>query len=189
MQLVNRGSGGGASRIAGGRETLSGGPGSGEAGRSRLAPSGMNLIPVGPADGATPCTGDPFMVSSPTRVRSAGEVRGRVGRLIEMVQAGQLLCAVQDFYAPDVKLGQGAQLPMFGLDTRAGKVWSSSHRDAEWCRFDVKGVGVNGDTSFVECVLGFESAAGSTFEMEQVAVSQWRGGLIVKECLIPIHRH
>ncbi len=135
---------------------------------------------------AEPANGDPLIVSSPTRARSAREVRGRVGHLIETIRAGRMIRAVRGFYAPDVEVGLGALAPMCGLETRAGRSWSVANPGAQWRRFDVHGVGVNGDTSFVECVLEFESSSGKVLEMEQVAVSQWRDGLIVKECLIPI---
>lgn len=129
------------------------------------------------------------MVSSPTRNRSAREIRGRVGHLIETIRDGRLLCAVREFYAPEVEMSPGALVPMYGLETRAGRGWSVDNPDAEWLRFRVKGIGVNGDTSFVECVLEFEAESGSMFEMEQVSVSQWRDGLIVRECLIPLYPH
>jgi hypothetical protein len=109
-----------------------------------------------------------------------------VGRLIETIQQGRMIRAVRDFYAPDVEVGPGAMAPMYGLETGAGRDWSDANPGAEWRRFDVKGIGVNGDTSFVECVLEFESSRGDVLEMEQVAVSQWRNGLIVKECLIKV---
>jgi hypothetical protein len=136
---------------------------------------------------AAPAPGDPLMVSSPTRVRSAREVRARVGRLIDSVREGRLIHAVREFYSPAVETSNGAMIPMCGLASGAGRGWSNANPDAEWRRFEVNGVGVNGDTSFVECVLEFESTDGSVFSMEQVAVAQWRDGVIVKECLLPIH--
>ena len=138
---------------------------------------------------ATPVAGDLQMVSSSTRARAAKAVRERVGRLIERIHRGQLIRAIREFYAPDVEVGLGAMVPMCGLGTRAGRRWSSANPDAEWRRFQVQGVGVNGDTSFVECILEFGLPNGSVHRVEQVVVSQWRDGLIVKECSIPIPSH
>ena len=135
-----------------------------------------------------PFAGDPFMVSSPTRARTASAVGSRVGRLIEYVRDGRVYDAIGEFYAPDAELGPAARAPMFGLETREGRRWALANPDAMWRNFWVRGVGVNGDTSFVECSLEFESADGARFSMHQVAVAQWREGKIVKECLIPTRR-
>lgn len=134
---------------------------------------------------AQPFAGDPFMVSSETRAQTADIVCERVWQLIETVRAGRIYDAVEEFYSPDVELGRGALAPMFGLESRAGRRWMMSNVDAQWSRFRVRGVGVNGDTSFIECTLEFISADGECFMVDQVAVAQWCDGLIVKECLIP----
>jgi hypothetical protein len=156
-------------------------PGAGpEAPRMRLISS---RGPEGPI--SSPVIGDPIMVSSASRARAASETRARVGRLIDCIQEGRLIEAVRDFYAPSAETSTSAMVPMYGLETRAGRGWSSAHPDAEWRSFEVKGIGVNGDTSFIECVLVFEASDGNVFSMEQVAVAQWRDGLIVKECLLP----
>jgi hypothetical protein len=143
-----------------------------------------------PGKVARPFAGDPFMVSSPTRAETASAVRVRVGRLIEFVRDGRILDAIGEFYADDVELGRGALAPMFGFETRAGRRWIHAHADAEWRSFRVRGVGVNGDTSFIESSLDFLSGSECSsnrerFTQHQVAVAQWREGKIVKECLIP----
>lgn len=132
-----------------------------------------------------PFTGDPFMVSSPTRARVANAVEARVGRLIDYVRQGRVYDAIGEFYAPEVELGRAALAPMFGLETPEGRSWARANPNAEWRNFWVRGVGVNGDTSFVECSLDFATTCGERFSMHQVAVAQWRDGKIVKECLIP----
>lgn len=142
---------------------------------------------------AGPFAGDPFMVSSPTRAEIASAVRARVGHLIEYVRTGRIFDAIEEFYATDVELGRGALAPMFGFESRAGRRWVGANADAEWRSFRVRGVGVNGDTSFIESSLDFVSGVSASghsgnrdrFTMNQVAVAQWRGGKIVKECLIP----
>lgn len=137
---------------------------------------------------ARPFAGDPFMVSSPTRAETASAVRARVGHLIEYVRDGRIFDAIEEFYAADVDLGRGALAPMFGFETWTGRRWLRANADAEWRSFRVRGVGVNGDTSFIEASLDFVSGMSGKrdrFSMSQVAVAQWRDGKIVKECLIP----
>ena len=140
---------------------------------------------------AKPFAGDPFMISSPTRAQTASAVRARVGRLIDCVQKGHVYDAVETFYAPNVEVGRDALAPMFGLltpDRRSGTARRQLSADAEWRGFRVHGVGVNGDTSFIECSLDFVSFGGECFSVKQVAVAQWRDEKIVKECLIPKSR-
>ena len=133
----------------------------------------------------TPFAGDPFMVSSTLREKTARAVAARAEQLIALVCEGRIFDAVQGFYAPDVELGRAALAPMFCLDAEAAMRGPRRGVDAQWRSFTVDGVGVNGDTSFIECGLEFVSADGDRFSQQQVAVAQWRDGLIVRECLIP----
>jgi ketosteroid isomerase-like protein len=112
-------------------------------------------------------------------------VRDRVNQLVEYVEAGRVFEAIREFYADGVAMTPGTQPPMFGLEAH-------EHRDGllaavtEWRGFRIKGLGVNGDTSFVECALDFESADGDTVSMDQVAVATWRNGKIVSERFLPM---
>lgn len=114
----------------------------------------------------------------------AEHVRGRVSQLVEYVEAGRIFEAVREFYDEGVAMQDGTQPPMFGLEAHA-------QRDgllkavSEWRGFRIKGLGVNGDTSFVECALDFETHDGATLSMDQVAVARWRDGKIVSERFIP----
>ena len=155
--------------------------------RARAETPSLELVTpaTSPCKLARPFAGDPFMVSSPTRAETASAVRARVGRLIEFVRDGRIFDAIGEFYADDVELGRGALAPMFGFETGKGRHWLRAHADAEWRNFRARGVGVNGDTSFIEASLEFATANGERFVMDQVAVAQWRDGKIVKEFLIP----
>ena len=161
--------------------------------RSQIRAPRLELVTPAtrPCNVVRPFESDPFMVSSPTRAEAASAVRARVGCLIEYVRDGRIFDAIDEFYAVDVELGQRALAPMFGFETRAGRRWVRANANAEWQSFRVRGVGVNGDTSFIESSLDFISGvSGSSekrnrFTIDQVAVAQWRDGKIVKECLIP----
>ena len=160
--------------------------------RNRQAASAPRLELVKPAqhaqEVAKPFAGDPFMICSSTREQTADAVWARVGRLIDCVRKGHIFDAVEEFYAEEVEVGRGALAPMFGFWSGPGnRAHRGKHRgvDAEWRGFHVHGVGVNGDTSFIECSLDFATFGGESFTVNQVAVAQWRDGKIVKECLIP----
>ena len=117
-------------------------------------------------------------------VQGSEIVRDRVMQLVEYVEAGRVFEAIREFYADDVAMQGDAQPPMFGLDAhgpRDGLLAAVT----EWSGFRIKGLGVNGDTSFVECALDFESADGSTVSLDQVAVATWRDGKIVHERFLP----
>ena len=111
-------------------------------------------------------------------------VRDRVTQLVEYVEAGRVFEAIREFYADEVAMQAGTQPPMFGLDAhrqRDGLLADVT----EWRGFRIKGLGVNGDTSFVECALDFESEDGTTVSMDQVAVATWRDGKIIRERFLP----
>ena len=137
---------------------------------------------------AGPSSGDPLMVSSSMRARTANAVWARVERLIECVRAGEICQAVDEFYAPTVELGRDALAPMFGLENAAGRNFYRRNAGAQWLGFQVQGVGVNGDTSFIECGLDFVTTKGDRLRVNQVAIAQWREAKIIKEYLIPKSR-
>ncbi len=136
----------------------------------------------------SPPSGDPLMVSSETRREVARVVATRVAALIKAVEEGRIYDAVETFYSSDVALGRGALAPMFGFEMPTARRFLRHHVDAEWCGFEVHGVGVNGDTSFIECTLDFLARTGERLRVDQVAVAQWKGGKIVRECLLPSSR-
>jgi hypothetical protein len=111
-------------------------------------------------------------------------VRDRVTQLVEYVEAGRVFEAIREFYAAEVAMQGNAQPPMFGLDAH-GRRDGLLAAVTEWRGFRIKGLGVNGDTSFVECALDFESEDGSTVSMDQVAVATWRNGKIIRERFLP----
>ena len=115
---------------------------------------------------------------------TAEEVRQRVTQLVEYVEAGRIFEAIREFYAEGVSMEGATRPPMFGLEAhhqRDGLVQAVN----EWSGFRIKGLGVNGDTSFVECALDFAAKDGSTVSMDQVAVAQWRDGKIIREHFLP----
>ena len=113
----------------------------------------------------------------------AEDVRTRVTQLVEYVEGGRIFEAIREFYADEVAMQGGTQPPMFGLEAhtqRQGLLKAVN----QWRGFRIKGLGVNGDTSFVECALDFESVDGTKVSMDQVAVARWRDGKIVSERFI-----
>lgn len=115
---------------------------------------------------------------------TAEDVRNRVTQLVEYVEGGRIFEAIREFYADEVVMQGDTQPPMFGLE---------AHRQhhglpkavTEWQGFRIKGLGVNGDISFVECALDFEAVDGTKLSLDQVAVARWRDGKIVSERFIP----
>ena len=121
---------------------------------------------------------------------TAEDVRNRVTQLVEYVEEGRIFEAIREFYADGVVMEGGTQPPMFGLEAHVGlEAQDQRHRlpkavDA-WRGFRIKGLGVNGDVSFVECALDFEAVDGTRMSLDQVAVAHWRDGKIVSERFIP----
>lgn len=116
------------------------------------------------------------------------EVEARVAELLATLERGHVYNAVTRFYAADVKLGRGAVAPMFGLALPAARRFLRRHPDIDWRGLEVEGVGINGDTSFIECTLLFEAPDGELLRLPQVVVAQWHAGRIVRECVLPGRR-
>lgn len=119
-----------------------------------------------------------------THEATAQYVRDRVTQLVEYVERGRIYEAIREFYADDVEMQGGTLPPMFGLEAQRRR-HGLLNAVNEWRGFRIKGLGVNGDVSFVECALDFETHDGSTVSLDQVAVARWRDGKIVSERFIP----
>jgi len=112
----------------------------------------------------------------------ADRVLGRVRGLVGLAQRGRVLEAIREFYAPSLIRSVEAMPPMFALLTRAAHPESASPNARPG--YVVEGVGVNGDTSFIEWGREIGSSATGRRRVARVAVARWHDGRIVHESLM-----
>lgn len=154
-------------------------PGESEICEEMLLP---RLALVSERDAAVSDAAPPAWLATVPQVERSRHLRRRVHDLIDCVADGRIYEAISEFYDPDVRLSAGAMAPMFCLDSRLG-FDAEARRGVVWDRFSAEGVGVNGDTSFIECELEFSGANGKRFATRYVAIAQWCDGKIVRESL------
>jgi hypothetical protein len=125
----------------------------------------------------------PLWLAQPESAQGRADyVRKRVADMIECVSAGRVYEAIEEFYAPNVHVSPGAMAPMFCLDPQLERGYGE-RREIVWERFSADGVGINFDTSFIECELEFSAANSRRFTSRYVAIAQWCDGKIARESL------
>jgi ketosteroid isomerase-like protein len=104
-----------------------------------------------------------------------------VHELIDYIRTGRIIEAMNEFYAPDVKMRENANPPIVGLAANIEREKQFLSQVKQWKSFEVLAVAVEGDVSFIENRLEFTHASGADVKIEQVSVARWRDGKIVEE--------
>jgi len=113
--------------------------------------------------------------------KTANNTNVRIDELIRYIQNGRILDAMNEFYAPDVRMQENGNAPTVGLAANVDRERQFLAGVKEWKAFDVLSKAVSSDVSFVENRLEFVAADGTTVRMQQVSVARWRDGQIVDE--------
>ena len=113
--------------------------------------------------------------------KTANNTNVRIDELIRYIQNGRILDAMNEFYAPDVRMQENGNAPTVGLAANIERERQFLAGVKEWKAFDVLSKAVSSDVSFVENRLEFVAANGTTVRMQQVSVARWRDGQIVDE--------
>ena len=107
--------------------------------------------------------------------------RGRVERLIALVEQGKYVEAIQQFYADDASMQENNQPPRKGLDAlvkheRGVMVSFKSIRT-----LPVETFLVDGDHVVIRWAFEFTRPDGKLLRMDEVALQRWRGEKVVEE--------
>jgi hypothetical protein len=116
-------------------------------------------------------------------VRGMSQHRERVLSFIRLVEGGQSLDSMRQFYSPDVMIFENRELARAGLD--ACLAFESKMLASQPAVPSAKAVSFAADdataTSFVEWLIRFTSKSGRPMRLEEVAVQKWERGKIVQE--------
>jgi ketosteroid isomerase-like protein len=110
-------------------------------------------------------------------------LKARVDDLVNHIQQGKILEAMNEFYAPDVAMQENNNPPVTGLDANVEREKQFLASVKEWRRTDISSVAVDeakGKT-LVQYVFDFVNTAGQPVHYDQVAVQTWKDGKIVHE--------
>ena len=109
------------------------------------------------------------------------DVRTRVNELLGYIKTGKILEAMDEFYADDIAMQENANAPTVGRAANIEREKEFLANVKEFKSFDVKTVGVDGDTALVESAMSFVAKDGTDVRLEQVSATKWKNGLIVHE--------
>jgi len=102
-------------------------------------------------------------------------------KLQDTIASGDILGAMSKFYAENVKMQENANPPVEGLETNIEREKEFLAQVKEFKGYEVKALGVDGDTALIECVLEFINTDDQPVRLEQVSVQRWEGGKVVHE--------
>jgi ketosteroid isomerase-like protein len=110
---------------------------------------------------------------------SQGNVR--IHELLDYVQQGRIMDAMNEFYAEDVVMEEPLHGTTVGLAANLAREEQFLASVKEFRNFEAKNVGVGDNASLYEAVMDWTDVDGNEFHVEQTAVAEWKDGQIVRE--------
>ncbi len=104
-----------------------------------------------------------------------------IERFVGLVEAGQFLQAMEEFYAADATMQENEHPPRVGKEALLAnerKVVGATARVTARC---VRPWLVEGDRVAIRWVFEFENRSGETSRIDELAWQRWRGDRIVEE--------
>jgi ketosteroid isomerase-like protein len=108
-------------------------------------------------------------------------IRNSVERLIQFVEAGDYLTAIETLYAPDATMQENNLPPRSGLaallenERRAMQNFKQVHQSRAISYV------VDGDRAAINWLFDITLQDGSRFQLDEIAYQEWQGGKIVRE--------
>jgi ketosteroid isomerase-like protein len=107
--------------------------------------------------------------------------RERVAALIERVEQGKYVEALQEFYAEDATMQENGSPPRVGLKTLVEHERGVMAAFKEIRTLPVRAWLVDGDRVTIQWVFEFTRPDGAHFRMDELALQRWRGDRIAEE--------
>ena len=107
-------------------------------------------------------------------------IKQKVQHLIELVEQGRMLEAIETYYGEHVAMQENIDAPTVGLA-------ANLKREREFfdsllsVQFRAASVIVEGDRAAINWVFDYTTADGQRYRQDQIAVQTWRDGKIVRE--------
>jgi len=107
--------------------------------------------------------------------------RQRVQALIDLVERGRYIEALQSFYHQDASMQENLDPPRHGLDrlVRGEERVMAAHREIR--TRPVKTFLVEGDRAVINWIFDFVDGEGRAFTLDELAFQLWRGDRIIAE--------
>ena len=107
-------------------------------------------------------------------------IKPQVLDLISLVENGQMLEAMNRYYAENVAMQENVSPPTVGFAENYARE-AAFYGSLEALKFNLVSVLVEGDRAVVNWVFDYTTADGTKYRMDEIAIQTWRDGKIVHE--------
>ena len=107
-------------------------------------------------------------------------IKPQVLALIELVENGKMLDAMNAFYAENITMQENVSPPTVGFAANYARE-SAFYGSLEALKFTLVSVLVEGDRAVINWMFDYTTADGKQYRMDEIAVQTWRNGKIVHE--------
>lgn len=110
-------------------------------------------------------------------------IESRVDELIEYINNGKILEAMDEFYADNLVMQENSEPPTKGLkaNIEREKQFLSTVKDWHWTKWHAKAVNEDDGVVILEYSFQFTNTDGKRITYEQATVQRWQDGKIVSE--------
>jgi SnoaL-like protein len=114
-------------------------------------------------------------------IMSTVNLQQRLQGLVNHIQQGKIIEAMNEFYDADTVMQDNANPPTKGLAANIEREKQFNSAVKEWKGYQVTASGVGDNVTFYEAIVDFIATDGRPMHLEQVSVAKWKNGKIVHE--------
>jgi ketosteroid isomerase-like protein len=107
-------------------------------------------------------------------------IKPQVLGLISLVEKGQMLEAMNRYYAENVVMQENVSPPSVGFAENYARE-EAFYGSLQALKFNLVSVVVEGDRAVINWVFDYTTADGTSYRMDEIAIQTWRDGKIVHE--------
>jgi len=107
-------------------------------------------------------------------------IKPQVLDLISLVEKGQMLEAMNRYYAETVAMQENVSPPTVGFAENYARE-EAFYGSLRALKFNLVSVVVEGDRAVINWVFAYTTADGTSYRMDEIAIQTWRDGKVVHE--------
>ena len=107
-------------------------------------------------------------------------IKPQVLDLISLVEKGQMLEAMNRYYAENVAMQENVSPPSVGFAENYARE-EAFYGSLQALNFNLVSVVVEGDRAVINWVFDYTTADGTSYRMDEIAIQTWLDGKIVHE--------
>ena len=107
-------------------------------------------------------------------------IKPQVLDLISLVEKGQMLEAMNRYYAENVAMQENVSPPSVGFAENYARE-EAFYGSLQALNFNLVSVVVEGDRAVINWVFDYTTADGTSYRMDEIAIQTWQSGKIIHE--------